>query len=339
MKMRITNMDTLSAMLDRLITERIKWYFFNKNNESDKVNHQLEVIHEIKNKINDLFNECFENNNYSYKKEFRTFKEDSILEELEELIINDINIGEADRERLKTVQSDTPNLDKLIINEKRLRKANEGRARNKNEIDKELNLKFKSSISEAIKKAFKLYMPQEQEEITQLAEFVHNLNPKVVVEIGTKNGGTFMVWNEVTKAQTISIDLVDGIHGGVNKEKTLNRNNKFKNLYGNRCSFIEGDSHNQSTLDILTKTLNGKLIDFLFIDGDHTYEGVKQDFKMYKHLVKPNGWAAFHDINDTERHRKRNVFVGKLWNELKGNKIEFNVNSDWAGIGVIQVKN
>ena len=226
--MRITNIDTLSAMLDRLITERIKWYFFNKNNESDKANHQLEVISEIKNKINDLFNECFEKNNYSYKKEFRTFKEDSIIEELEELIINDINIGEADRERLKTVQSNTPNLDKLIINEKRLRKANEGRARNKNEIDKELNLKFKSSILEAIEKAFKLYMPQEQEEITQLAEFVHNLNPKVIVEIGTKNGGTFMVWNEVTKAQTISIDLIDGIHGGVDKEKTLNRNNKFK---------------------------------------------------------------------------------------------------------------
>jgi len=182
-------------------------------------------------------------------------------------------------------------------------------------------------------------MPQEQEEITQLAEFVHNLNPKVIVEIGTKNGGTFMVWNEVTKAQTISIDLVDGIHGGVNKEKTISRNNNFKKLYGDRCSFIEGDSHNQSTLDTLSKLLNGKLIDFLFIDGDHTYEGVKQDFEMYKHLVRPGGWVSFHDINDTERHRKRNVFVGQLWNELKGNKIEFNVNSDWAGIGVIQLEN
>ena len=335
--MRITNLDTLSAMLDRLITERIKWYFFKKENKIAKTNHQLEVIDEIKIKINILLNECFEDNSYSYKKEFRTFKEDSILEELEELIINDINIGEADRERLKTVQSDTPNLDKLIINEKRLRKANEGRARNKNRIDKELNLKFQKPISQIINEAFKLYMPQEQEEITQLAEFVRDLDPKVVVEIGTKNGGTLMIWNEVTKAQTISIDLIDGIHGGVNKEKTINRNNNFKELYGDRCSFIEGNSHNQSTIDVLIKSLNGELIDFLFIDGDHTYEGVKQDFKMYKHLVKSGGWIVFHDINDTEKHRKRNVFVGKFWGELKGKKIEFNVNSDWAGIGVIQM--
>jgi hypothetical protein len=29
-----------------------------------------------------------------------------------------------------------PNLERMIINEKRLRKANEGRARNKNKIDK-----------------------------------------------------------------------------------------------------------------------------------------------------------------------------------------------------------
>ena len=137
--------------------------------------------------------------------------------------------------------------------------------------------------------------------------------------------------------KTISIDLIQGIHGGVNEEKTLKRNNFFKELYGNRCTFIGGNSHDLLTLNTLKEKLDGDFIDFLFIDGDHTYEGVKQDFNMYKHLVKPGGWVSFHDINDTERHRKRNVYVGKLWDELEGNKKEFNINSDWAGIGVIQV--
>ena len=58
------------------------------------------------------------------------------MEELEQLIFNDINIGESDRARLQQVQSEDPSLDKFIINEKRLRKANEGRAKNKNNIDK-----------------------------------------------------------------------------------------------------------------------------------------------------------------------------------------------------------
>jgi predicted O-methyltransferase YrrM len=42
--------------------------------------------------------------------------------------------------------------------------------------------------------------------------------------------------------------------------------------------------------------LKGSEGDFLFIDGDHTYQGVKQDFQMYSPLVKKGGIVAFHDI-------------------------------------------
>tara|TARA_R110000765_G_scaffold319990_2_gene412014 strand:- start:239 stop:667 length:429 start_codon:yes stop_codon:yes gene_type:complete len=142
--MKITNIDTLSALFDRLITERIKWFFFNKDNDQEKVNHQKVVVGEIKNKINNLLTESFELGHYDYLEEKRTFNEDSIVEELEELIINDINIGEADRARLEETKSKNPNLEKMIVNEKRLRKANEGRARNKNKIDKIL----KDSLNE-----------------------------------------------------------------------------------------------------------------------------------------------------------------------------------------------
>ena len=191
-------------------------------------------------------------------------------------------------------------------------------------------------IEKIIESAYSLYMPQEKEEITQLAKFVYELQPKVVVEIGTKFGGTFKIWNEVTNAKTISIDLVAGIHGGVTRDDVDNRNKSFINLYGSRCNFIEGDSHQDLTYDLLINILKGQKIDFLFIDGDHTYEGVKQDYEMFKELVSDNGYIAFHDINDTQRHRDRNVYVGKLWNELIGEKIEFNIGADWAGIGVIK---
>jgi hypothetical protein len=134
--MRVTNIDTLSAYLDRLITENIKLYFFNKDNLADKVAHQKIVIEEIKTKISELFLETLEKNSYNYIEEHRTFNESAIVEELEELIQNDINIGEADRARLEETTKETPNLDRMIVNEKRLRKANEGRARNKNNIDK-----------------------------------------------------------------------------------------------------------------------------------------------------------------------------------------------------------
>ncbi len=136
--MRVTNIDTLSALFDRLITENIKKYFFNKDGKLEETKHQEIVISEVKNKITELFTEVFESGEYPHLSEKRTFDENAIVEELEELIFNDINIGEADRERLLQVNSDNPNIEKLIVNEKRLRKSNEGRARNKNNIDNEL---------------------------------------------------------------------------------------------------------------------------------------------------------------------------------------------------------
>lgn len=133
----ITNIDTLSALFDRLITENIKLYFFTKDNLTDKADHQKIVIQEIKTRISTLLIDTYEKKEYDYLSEKRTFNENAIVESLEQLIINDINIGESDRERLKQVQSDNPSIDKFIVNEKRLRKANEGRARNKNEIDEQ----------------------------------------------------------------------------------------------------------------------------------------------------------------------------------------------------------
>ena len=192
------------------------------------------------------------------------------------------------------------------------------------------------NIEEVVDNAFGLYMPQERDEIVQLAKFVYELQPKVVVEIGTKFGGTFMIWNEIAPGIKISVDLVEGIHGGVSRSDTDARNARFKESYNDSCIFIEGNSHESATYDLLVKTLGGTTIDFLFIDGDHTYEGVKEDYETYSSLVSENGYIGFHDINDTQRHRDRNVYVGKLWNELVGEKTEFNVNADWAGIGVIK---
>jgi len=40
----------------------------------------------------------------------------------------------------------------------------------------------------------------------------------------------------------------------------------------------------------------GGELNFLFIDGDHTYEGVRKNFEMYSPLVRRGGIVAFHDI-------------------------------------------
>ena len=49
--MRVTNVDSLSAYFDRLISEKIKWYFFDKDGKEKEALHQEAVIKEIRIKI------------------------------------------------------------------------------------------------------------------------------------------------------------------------------------------------------------------------------------------------------------------------------------------------
>ena len=42
--------------------------------------------------------------------------------------------------------------------------------------------------------------------------------------------------------------------------------------------------------------LAGRPLDVLFIDGDHSYDGVASDFAAYGPLVRQGGLIGFHDI-------------------------------------------
>ena len=134
----ITNIDTLSALLDRLISENIKLYFFRKDGIDENIEHQEKVIFGIKEKLKTFFLEIYVNQyGYEYISEKRTYKPDDIVETLEELIHNDIVTGEGDRANLKEATSDNPSLEHFTRNHKLIRKANEQRAVSKNKLDKQ----------------------------------------------------------------------------------------------------------------------------------------------------------------------------------------------------------
>jgi hypothetical protein len=108
-------------------------------------------------------------------------------------------------------------------------------------------------------------------------------------------------------------------------------------LSNQKSHLIRADSHGQLTLERVKSILNGKEIDFLFIDGDHTYEGVKKDFKMYSPLVKNGGVIAFHDIVPGP---KGNVGgVPEFWQEIKSEykylEIVKDGNQGGCGIGLV----
>ncbi|WP_170233996.1 class I SAM-dependent methyltransferase [Bizionia myxarmorum] len=164
----------------------------------------------------------------------------------------------------------------------------------------------------------RISLHQYKGEFEAFAEYVAKTKPKVVVEIGTKKGGSLYMWARYFKPKhLISIDLPGGIHGGgYPKQKRPFYECFLDDEKASKISLIQGDSHANKTLEELKRLLNGEKIDFLFIDGDHRYEGVKQDFDMYKDLMNSGGLIGFHDIVASDYHHNMQCYVDKLWDEL-----------------------
>ena len=144
----LTNIDTLSALLDRLISENIKLYFFRKDDLKENIEHQVEIIDKIKDRIKELLIDVYDNKEYDYISEKRTYKADMTLDSLEQLIKSDIYTGEGDRANLAELKTDSPDINSFRKNHKILRSANELRAVSKNELDEN----FKSLIESENKK-------------------------------------------------------------------------------------------------------------------------------------------------------------------------------------------
>jgi len=72
---------------------------------------------------------------------------------------------------------------------------------------------------------------------------------------------------------------------------------------------------------------------YIYIDADHSYPGVKADFKLFWPRLIKNGLISFHDINATGKRQGIEFGVKKFWQELKiDNKISFCFKNDSLGI-------
>ena len=181
---------------------------------------------------------------------------------------------------------------------------------------------------------------QVRAEILELLKILDNVKPKVVLEIGTANGGTLFLLSHVASrdATILSVDLPAGMFGGGYPIWKIPLYKSFA-LSDQKIQLIRADSHRQSTLERIKSILNEKEIDFLFIDGDHTYEGVKKDFEMYSSLVKNGGVIAFHDIVPGPKEGVGGV--PEFWQGIKDRYEAKEIVKDWNqggyGIGLIYI--
>jgi predicted O-methyltransferase YrrM len=179
---------------------------------------------------------------------------------------------------------------------------------------------------------------QIKSEIVGLLEIIREYEPRLILEIGTLNGGTLFLFSRVANkdALIISIDLPKGNFGKLHFDWRVPLIKHFP-LPNQKVKLIRANSHDKSTLGQLNKILDNKKLDFLFIDADHTYEGIKKDFEMYGPLVREGGIIAFHDI--VFPPEKINT-VHDFWEEIKNQydykEIIASETQITGGIGVLK---
>jgi predicted O-methyltransferase YrrM len=179
-------------------------------------------------------------------------------------------------------------------------------------------------------------------EFAGLVALVRKHPPATVVEIGTLHGGTLWAWTRIAPddAAIISIDLPGGPFGGGYTEDDGVRLRGYARSK-QTVHLIRADSHDSETRQRLVEVLGNRKIDVLFIDGDHTFDGVRRDFETFSPLVQGGGLIAFHDIVP---HDDPTCGVDRLWRDLVGihSHREFIDRSPvraearrWGGIGVL----
>ncbi|GIK84405.1 MAG: hypothetical protein BroJett025_10270 [Patescibacteria group bacterium] len=146
-------------------------------------------------------------------------------------------------------------------------------------------------------------------------DVVNYLEPKIIVELGTHKGTSFLSFCNSVRNNTLSTKLyaIDTWQGdsqtGLYVSEVLEKLKKIiKKHYSTQNIKLVKKSFNTAVTQF-----KNKKIDLLHIDGLHTYNAVKNDYNLWNKLTSENGLIIFHDI-----HCKNPGFgVHIFWSEIK----------------------
>lgn len=148
---------------------------------------------------------------------------------------------------------------------------------------------------------------------------------KTMIEIGSFVGESTVLFAQSFK-EVIAIDPFLADYDPADPTSYLF---EFKNVYQ---TYLErtGDHQNIKTIVFTSndalEQLKGLQFDFVYIDGLHTYEGVKTDIINYLPLVKTGGVIGGHDYTDKIPHL---VGVFQAVNEIFGRADKVFADNSW----------
>lgn len=117
---------------------------------------------------------------------------------------------------------------------------------------------------------------QNESELVRFIDAVRAIRPQTACEIGVQDGGT----NFILSRALSTLDTMIGIDLHISLKCQL----RYFRRPDLRLSLIEGSSQAPRTVRRLADALDGRLLDVLFIDGDHSLAGSIADFLLYRRL-------------------------------------------------------
>lgn len=162
---------------------------------------------------------------------------------------------------------------------------------------------------------------QRIEEVVWFYRACEIIKPKVIVEIGLKEAGNM----KILSMHLGKGDLVIGMDWCKHRDSCV-----IPWADEAECDVVHvhGNSQDEAVQLELKEVLEGREIDVLFIDGDHSTEGMLSDYKNYSPFVRNGGIIAVHDIYYLPT-------VTAAWQEVsKGKKDKFESKHIQSSIGI-----
>lgn len=191
----------------------------------------------------------------------------------------------------------------------------------------------------AVVKNVPVEMYQDEEEFAALLAEFRKLKPKKILEVGSMFGGTLWHWinNAPKGASVLAVDLVVPESDGRYLEQKIGHDEQWPGWAKDakvNLLVMDEDSKSPRVREAILDFL-GNDIDFVFIDGDHSYNAVRADFDNFAPFVKDGGIVALHDINN------RGTGVPEFWQAVKGSHYGAGcteiTNSPHGGIGMVKI--
>jgi cephalosporin hydroxylase len=185
---------------------------------------------------------------------------------------------------------------------------------------------------------------QNVKEFTILLQEFIKLKPTCFIEIGSMYGWSLQHFIHYSEEGStgIAIDLPVRYFVGPHDQRVEKQEFNYKNVWPKwakekKCKLylLPCSSHDSETVFKVKEILKDKKIDFLFIDGDHRYQAIKEDYNLYSPLVREGGIIAFHDIGKNEEGGGP-VFWNEIKSEYKYKEILLDKNQE-KGIGILFV--